>query len=268
MSYEEKQLNLQTDSKELLDSWFSVEKFSEESKNISIRIPEPSDNIKKIPHFKEALNLWIRDENIKSIQLILVFCELRFQIINELNNSALKFCDSMKGYHPDELKISEYIPQDLFEQIYSDEDSKLNIQKFLEKLGEIKQRLEDANVEIPFYIKKAYDIFYDNSCCEKYLFEKIYELKDDIYNIYRIRNMLVHSSGTQSKLLDYYSQRIREYSFSFLQILGNKLFKTSEDSEIKSLKYYFIEIIIDSNIALEAVKENQMNKFRRIIFEG
>lgn len=255
-------------SKELLDSWFSVEKFSEESKSISIRVPEPSDEVKKISHIKENLNSWIGDENLKSIQLILVFCELRFQIINELNNSALKFCDSMKGYRPDEVKISEYIPQDLFEQIYSYEDSTLKIQNFLEKLGEIKQRLEDARIEIPFYIKKAYDIFYNNSYCEKYLFEKIYELKDDIYNIYRIRNMLVHSSGTQSKLLDYYSQRIREYSFSFLQILGNKLFKTSEDSEIKSLESYLREIIIDSNIALEAVKENQMNKFIKMIFEG
>lgn len=100
------------------------------------------------------------------------------------------------------------------------------------------------------------------------MFEKIYELKDDIYNVYRIRNMLVHSSGTQSKLLDYYSQRIREYSFSFLQLLGKKLLETSEDSEIKSLEYYLRQIILDSNIALEAVKENQMNKFRRIIFEG
>ncbi len=77
--------------------------------------------------------------------------------------------------------------------------------------------------------------------------------------------MLVHSSNTQSKLLEYYANRIREYSFSFLSSIGNKLLKTLNDDEIKSLDFYFRELVIDSNIALEAVKDNKMDKFTKWI---
>ncbi|AVH67660.1 hypothetical protein [Nostoc sp. 'Peltigera membranacea cyanobiont' N6] len=74
-------------------------------------------------------------------------------------------------------------------------------------------------------------------------------------------NMLVHSSSTTSKLLDYYGKRSREYCHSLLDAIAYKIYQTSNDDQIMPLESYFREMVIDTNIALEAVKYNKMDKF-------
>ncbi len=138
------------------------------------------------------------------------------------------------------------------------------LDKFIEKIPEIKRQLDTQNQQFSA-LNELNEILFNKDYGEEYLIKKIIELKDDVYNIYRIRNMLVHSSSTKSKLLDYYAKRSREYCHSLLDAIAYKIYQTANDDEIMPLEFYFREIVINANIALEAVKENQMEKFRNWI---
>ncbi|MBD2386799.1 hypothetical protein [Cylindrospermum sp. FACHB-282] len=265
-------------SQELLNSWFAIEKFSADSGVVSTRLPNLSTDLKKlnIKLFLETIDLWVgNDDAIKTVQLLLVFSELRIFLHKEARNALIEFTRPIilsnqlpkffvEEYisDPNQPSLVEYISSDLLNYFYNDVE--LSIEKFVEKLPAIKKELEKHDKKIPTYLETCYEVYYNPLDCEKYILEKIFEIKSNIYNIYRIRNMLVHSSNTQSKLLDYYSKRSREYCFALLNSIGYRICTTSDDAEIMSLEFYFREIIIDANIALEAVKDKKtMDKFRK-----
>ncbi|MEA5514545.1 hypothetical protein [Nodularia sp. UHCC 0506] len=247
-------------SQEILNSWFAVEKFSEDSKILSKRLPKLSQKLSsnnKI--FKETIDLWLEGDGIRTVQLLLVLSELKFNLYNKLRQVAYSFISPLVH---NELRISKSIAQDLQDYLSANKDEIDILDKFIEKIPEIKKQLDAKAIETQA-LNEVHKIFYDNDYCEKYLIEKIIELKDDVYNIYRIRNMLVHSSSTKSKLLDYYAKRSREYCHSLLYAIAYKIYQTSHDDEIMPLEFYFREMVIDTNIALEAVKNNEMDKFRK-----
>ncbi|MBU7581418.1 MAG: hypothetical protein KAF91_00635 [Nostoc sp. TH1S01] len=245
-------------SEEILNSWFAVEKFSDDSKTLCKRIPELSDALKtKKKIFKENIDLWL-DGDIRTVQLLLVLSELKFSLYHKVRQAGRIF---IKPLTSDEMNISKSIDQKLQDYLSTNKNEIDFLKKIIEKVHEIKQQLESQSIILPD-LNQIYEIFYINDYCEKYLIEKIIDLKDDVYNIYRIRNMLVHSSRTTSKLLDYYAKRSREYCHSLLDAIAYKIYQTSSDDEIMPLDFYFREMVIDANIALEAVKENKMDKFR------
>ncbi|MFN7569128.1 MAG: hypothetical protein ACK5QJ_19505 [Microcystis sp.] len=107
----------------------------------------------------------------------------------------------------------------------------------------------------------------DHTTCLDKIKQAIIDVKNDVYNIYRIRNMLVHSSNTKSKLLEYYSKRNKEYSLRLILEIRKYLFKTESDPEIQPINTYFTRTIIDANVAFEAVVNNDMDKFRKWIIQ-
>jgi hypothetical protein len=263
-------------SQEILNSWFAVEKFSEDSKILSKQLPKPSKKLLNNKIFNEIIDLWLGGESIRTIQLLLVVSELKFNLYNEVRQAIRHLIPSFSYEKDGELDSQyryTYINHLLERNLINDIDSELQeylssnkkrvdfVEKFIEKLPEIKRQLDTKDKVFPA-LNELNKIFYNNDDCEKYLMEKIIELKDDVYNIYRIRNMLVHSSSTKSKLLDYYAKRSREYCHSLLDAIAYKIYQTSNDDEIMPLEFYFREMVIDANIALEAVKNNQMDKFR------
>ncbi|MDF5711570.1 MAG: hypothetical protein PUP90_28805 [Nostoc sp. S4] len=185
--------------------------------------------------------------------------ELEFNLYHRVRQLGHVFIKPLKF---SEIEISKSIDQDLQDYLSSNKDKKDFLEKFLEKVPEIKKQLDSQSKILPD-LDRVNKIFYNNEYCEKYLIEEIISLKDDVYNIYRIRNMLVHSGSTTSKLLDYYAKRSREYCHSLLDIIAHKIYQTSNDDEIMPLEFYFREMVIDANIALEAVKDNEMDKFRK-----
>jgi hypothetical protein len=216
-------------SQEILNSWFAVDKFSKNSKILSKQSLKIDQDFLKGTTLNEMISLWLGgdDNNIKTVQLLLVLSELKFdlysqvaQVRNSLNKTSTFYT----------LRVSESIQE--------------NLQDYLSINNEL------------------YKILYNKDDCQKYLARKIINLKDDVYNIYRIRNMLVHYGNTKSKLLDYYAKRSREYCHSLLDSIAYKIYQTSSDDEIMPLEFYFREMVIDANIALEAVKEDKMEKFR------
>ncbi len=107
----------------------------------------------------------------------------------------------------------------------------------------------------------------DHTTCLDKIKQAIIDVKNDVYNIYRIRNMLVHSSNTKSKLLEDYSKRNKEYSLRLILEIRKHLFKTESDTEIQPINTYFTRMIIDANVAFEAVVNNDMDKFRKWIIQ-
>ncbi len=107
----------------------------------------------------------------------------------------------------------------------------------------------------------------DHTTCLNKIKQAIIDVKNDVYNIYRIRNMLVHSSNTKSKLLEDYSKRNKEYSLRLILEIRKHLFATESDTEIQPISTYFTRMIIDANVAFEAVVNNDMDKFRKWIIQ-
>lgn len=107
----------------------------------------------------------------------------------------------------------------------------------------------------------------DHTTCLNKIKQAIIDVKNDVYNIYRIRNMLVHSSNTKSKLLEDYSKRNKEYSLRLILEIRKHLFATESDTEIQPINTYFTRMIIDANVAFEAVVNNDMDKFRKWIIQ-
>ena len=175
----------------------------------------------------EIIDLWLGGNDIKPVQLLLVLSELKFDLYSQVAQVRNSLNKTSTFYT---LRVSESIQE--------------NLQDYLSINNEL------------------YKILYNKDDCQKYLARKIINLKDDVYNIYRIRNMLVHYGNTKSKLLDYYAKRSREYCHSLLDSIAYKIYQTSSDDEIMPLEFYFREMVIDANIALEAVKEDKMEKFR------
>ncbi|MEH1792405.1 hypothetical protein [Nostoc sp.] len=243
---------------EILNSWFAVEKFSDDSKTISKKLPELSDGLKnKKKILKENIDLWLDGEGIRTVQLLLTLSELKFNLYHEVRQVGRVFTTPLTFT---EMDISKSIDQDLQDYLSANKDKIDFLEKFIEKAPEIKKQLDSKNIVL-LDLNQVNEIFYNNDYCEKYLVEKIIDLKDDVYNIYRIRNMLVHSSSTTSKLLDYYAKRSREYCHSLLDAIAYKIYQTYNDDQIMPLESYFREMVIDANIALEAVKDDKMDKF-------
>ncbi|MDM9583305.1 hypothetical protein [Nostoc sp. GT001] len=245
-------------SEEILNSWFAVEKFSDDSKTISKKLPELSDSLKnKKKILKENIDLWLDSEGIRTVQLLLTLSELKFNLYHEVRQVGRVFTTPLTF---SEMDISKSIDQDLQDYLSANKDKIDFLEKFIQKVPEIKKQLNSKNIVLPD-LNQVNEIFYNNNYCEKYLIEKIIDLKDDVYNIYRISNMLVHSSSTTSRLFDYYAKRSREYCHSLLDAIAYKIYQTYNDDEIMPLESYFREMVIDTNIALEAVKDNKMDKF-------
>lgn len=251
-------------SQEILNSWFAVEKFSEDSRILSKRLPKLSDKLSKNKNFKETIDLWLEGDGIRTVQLLLVLSELKYHLFNKIIKTAHIFVSPLHFFFDELEEIRKSIDNELREYLSAHKNTMEFLDKFIEKIPEIKRQLDTQNQEFS-ELNELNEILYNKDYGEEYLIKKIIELKDDVYNIYRIRNMLVHSSSTKSKLLDYYAKRSREYCYSLLDDIAYKIYQTANDDEIMPLEFYFREMVINANIALEAVKENQMEKFRNWI---
>jgi hypothetical protein len=115
-------------------------------------------------------------------------------------------------------------------------------------------------------VQSMRDLFHDKEAAMNRLRSELWRIKDDVYNIYRIRNMLVHRATTDSLLSEYYATRALEYSASLLTELKWNLLRTKDDSEIATIDEYFQDWVLDGNIALEAVQGGEMAKFHRWVF--
>ena len=143
----------------------------------------------------------------------------------------------------------------------------MSLSNFIENFQLIFDNFEQKNSQFDKYISEIRGHFIDHTTCLNKIKQAIIDVKNDVYNIYRIRNMLVHSSNTKSKLLEDYSKRNKEYSLRLILEIRKHLFATESDTEIQPINTYFTRMIIDANVAFEAVVNNDMDKFRKWIIQ-
>lgn len=143
----------------------------------------------------------------------------------------------------------------------------MSLSNFIENFQLIFDNFEQKNSQQDKYISEIRGNLIAHKSCLDNIKQAIIDVKNDVYNIYRIRNMLVHSSNTKSKLLEYSSKRNKQYSLRLILEISKHLLATESDTEIPPINTYFTRMIIDANVAFEAVVNNDMDKFRKWIIQ-
>jgi len=241
----------------LLYSWYSLEPFINKSEKITVRLPREFDK----PVFEE----WYNANNISVLQLLLAIVTIKSHLFDLL----ITFADNLarKGFPGDRFSVSDEILNIFFISKKDNGCIEMNLIKFVENFQLIFDDFEQKNSQFDKYISEIRGHFIDHTTCLNKIKQAIIDVKNDVYNIYRIRNMLVHSSNTKSKLLEDYSKRNKEYSLRLILEIRKHLFATESDTEIQPINTYFTRMIIDANVAFEAVVNNDMDKFRKWIIQ-
>ena len=243
----------------LLYSWYSLEPFINKSEKITVRLPKEKEFDKSV--FEE----WYNADNISVLQLLLAIVTIKSNLFDLL----ITFADNLarKGFPWDRYSVSDEILNIFFISKKDNGSIGINASNFLENFQLIFDDFEQKNSQFDKYISEIRGHFIDHTTCLNKIKQAIIDVKNDVYNIYRIRNMLVHSSNTKSKLLEYYSKRNKEYSLRLILEIRKHLFATESDTEIQPISTYFTRTIIDANVAFEAVVNNDMDKFRKWIIQ-
>ena len=224
---------------------------------------------------KSVFEEWYNANNISVLQLLLAIVTIKSNLFDLL----ITFADNLarKGFAWDRYSVSDEILNIFF--ISKKDNGSIGINasnfvenfqltsNFVENFQLIFDDFEQKNSQFDKYISEIRGHFIDHTTCLNKIKQAIIDVKNDVYNIYRIRNMLVHSSNTKSKLLEYYSKRNKEYSLRLILEIRKYLFKTESDTEIQPINTYFTRTIIDANVAFEAVVNNDMDKFRKWIIQ-
>jgi len=241
----------------LLYSWYSLEHFINKSEKITVRLPREFDK----PVFEE----WYNANNISVLQLLLAIVTIKSHLFDLLTT----FADNLarKGLPWYRFSVSDEILNIFFISKKDNGSIRINASNFVENFQLIFDDVEQKNSQFDKYISEIRGHFIDHTTCLNKIKQAIIDVKNNVYNIYRIRNMLVHSSNTKSKLLEYYSKRNKEYSLRLILEIRKHLFATESDTEIQPINTYFTRTIIDANVTFEAVVNNDMDQFRKWIIQ-
>lgn len=243
----------------LLYSWYSLEHFINKSEKITMRLPKEFGK----PVYEEWYNT--NNNNISVLQLLLAIVSIK----SNLHTLLITFADNLarKGLPWDRYSVSDEILNIFVISRKCNGSIVISASNFVENFQLIFDDFEQKNTQADKYISKIRGHFIDHKICFNKIKKTIIDVKNDVYNIYRIRNMLVHSSNTKSKLLEYYSKRNKEHSLRLLLEIRKHLLTTESDPEIQPINTYFDKMIIDANVAFEAVANNDMDKFRKWIIQ-
>jgi hypothetical protein len=240
----------------LLYSWYSLEHFINKSEKITVRLPR---------EFDKSVGEWYDADNILVLQLLLAIVTIKSKFFDLLTTFAYNL--ARKGFPGDRYSVSDEILNIFFISKKDNGSIRINASNFVENFQLIFDDFEQKNSQFDKYISEIRGHFIDHTTCLNKIKQAIIDVKNDVYNIYRIRNMLVHSSNTKSKLLEDYSKRNKEYSLRLILEIRKHLFATESDTEIQPISTYFTRMIIDANVAFEAVVNNDMDKFRKWIIQ-
>ena len=142
----------------------------------------------------------------------------------------------------------------------------MSLSNFIENFQLIFDNFEQKNSQQDKYISVIRGNFIDHKTCLDNIKQAIIDVKNDLDNIISIP-LLVHSSNTKSKLLEYSSKRNKQYSLRLILEISKHLLATESDTEIPPINTYFTRMIIDANVAFKAVVNNDMDKFRKWIIQ-
>ena len=249
-------------SAELLDAWFSIEQLFDQSHRLSKRVPS---FLRCRPGSTKGTDLWLT----KPVKIGLV----QFTIaLNQIRQELRAFAGKTAGNFLNPIAKNSHgyrVPEGILQTFVNQEDSSWSPQDFVENCDLVIEALRQNGTSSALDdVSNVKQIFYDRQYATDKIQQQFWRVKDDIYNIYRLRNMLVHAAETNSRLLDYYANRAREYGFFLLQTLKWKMLRTKSETEIQSLGEYLREMTLEASVALESLQMADTQRFRDWIFPG
>ncbi|MBU1299073.1 MAG: hypothetical protein KKG06_01695 [Bacteroidetes bacterium] len=248
-------------SQELLNAWFAIEHLTKDEQDLSIRLPGFLYSRESPVRTNQQ---WLDRRSMAITQFILSIVVLKTEM-REIASEVSSYFFNQISQNFYSYKISNH----LLTQFYSKGNNTWKPQVFIEIIDEILNELTTNNYEpARSDVLEVKRLFYEVDFTKSILREKIWQIKDDVYNIYRIRNMLVHGGVTSSRLTKYYANRCREYAYDLLRCLQWKLMGSEREHLEKDHSGWLRQIIVDANIALEKFEKGDMNAYRDWIFKG
>ncbi len=264
MDWHRKAVECAQSSETLLNAWFSLEHLFRGGSKVSLRIP---GFLRTRPNQKQASVQWYADDRIAKMQLILGLVETKHELRQYASSLAQNFLQGSKVFFRLKYGKDFSLSKDLLAQFVEDEGTTFRSGEFVAVSDAVITELKASNLaDLANEVQSMRNMFFDKEVVMKTLRPELWRIKDDIYSIYRIRNMLVHRATTDSALAEYYASRALEYSSSLLMELKRALLRTKDDSEIATIDEYFQDWVLDGNIGLEAVQSGEMAKFQRWVF--
>jgi hypothetical protein len=264
MDWHRKAIECGQSSETLLNAWYSLEHLFRGGSRVSLRIP---GFLRTRPAEKNVNVQWYADERIAQIQLILCLIETKHELKKYAGSLAHNFLPGGKLFFNLKYGKEFSLSKDVLSQFVEKDGAIYTSGGFVACSDEVIAELKASNLPaLAREVQSMRDLFYDKETAMNRLRSELWRIKDDVYNTYRIRNMLVHRATTDSILTEYYAMRALEYSASLLTELKWSLLRTKDDSEIATIDEYFQDWVLDGNIGLESVQSGEMVKFRNWIF--
>jgi hypothetical protein len=264
MDWYRKAIECEQSSERLLNAWFSIEHLFQGKSKVSLRIP---GFLRNRPNEKQANALWYADDRIAQIQLIISLVETEHELREYASRVANNFLPSTKLFFKLEYGKEFVLSEKVLAKFAEKDGTTYTGGGFVAASDDVIAELKANNLYKPMHkVELMRQLFFQKEMAMNKLQSEIWRIKDDVYNIYRIRNMLVHRATTDSALTEYFATRALEYSFSLLTELKWNLLRTKEDSEISSIDKYFQAWVLEGNLGLEAVQSGEMTRFQKWVF--
>lgn len=248
-------------SQELLNAWFAIEHLTKEEQDLSIRLPGFLYSRESPVKTNQQ---WLDRRSMAVTQFILSIVVLKSEM-QEIASEVSSYFFNQISQNFYSYKISNC----LLTQFYNKRNDSWKPQVFIEIIDEVLNELTINNYEpARSDVLGVKRLFYEIDFTKSILRGKIWQIKDDVYNIYRIRNMLVHGGWTSSRLTKYYANRCREYTYDLLQCLKWKLMGSEREHLENDYSVWLRQIIVDANVALEKLDKGDMKAYRDWIFKG
>jgi hypothetical protein len=225
--------------------------------------------------YTDRIGHWLSSKNSlnKSVETWLnAFKQYRKSVESVQSSDVLLYSwYSLEPFINKSEKITVRLPREFDKSVgeWYDADN-ISVLQLLLAIVTIKSKFfddfEQKNSQFDKYISEIRGHFIDHTTCLNKIKQAIIDVKNDLYNIISIP-LLVHSSNTKSQLLEYSSKRNKQYSLRLILEISKHLLATESDTEIPSINTYFTRMIIDANVAFEAVVNNDMDKFRKWIIQ-
>lgn len=261
MDWHRKAVECEQSSEMLLNAWFSIEHLFKGKRNLSLRVP---GFLRNRPSEKHTNQLWYPKDRVAQTQLILSFVGIRRELRDYEWNVAHNFLPALSLRKSKEDFV---VTDEVIDRFASNGGTGINYGQFVAASDAIVEQLQAKHAyELLDQVQLMRRLFFEREYAMEILQREIWRIKDDIYNVYRIRNMLVHRATTDSVLVEYYAARAFDYSLSILTELKWRILRTKDDSEISGIDEYFQQWVLGGNIGLEALQSGDMEGFRKWVF--
>ncbi|MEK5215270.1 hypothetical protein [Psychrobacillus sp. FSL H8-0487] len=150
-----------------------------------------------------------------------------------------------------EIRKALEIPMELQNICNLNSTGSFNLEPFVKNLEELK-KYSNRKI-ISDKIETALNFYQDNSFAHTFFEEKIKLIQDELLNIYRYRNKIVHNAHYDDTLLPHYVKKIQNYANNLLRYV---LYEQSINNTI-TLKEIFFKVHYETKLLLKKLNDEE-----------